>query len=125
MTFTNALSSVDVFDYTTQNYAAASGATILGPGQGFWAYATSAGASVTIPESAKSANNSTNLRMATNDDSFMKLTLASTDITNTMAYTLKIASDENASDGWDTKDHPYRKSPNRAAPSIISNCLPQ
>jgi hypothetical protein len=49
------------------------------------------------------------------------LTLASADGSHTMSHTLKIACNENASDGWDNSDHPFRKSLNPKAPSITAN----
>lgn len=38
-----------------------------------------------------------------------------------MEHTLHVGCDEQAKDGWDMKDHPFRKSLNPKAPSITSN----
>lgn len=120
MVFTNTSTTIDVFDFTTNAYSPISGAGIIGPGQGFWAYATSAGASVSVPETAKSTNQTTNLRSNITLEPFFKLKISSADGSLPYAYTLRIASDASASDGWDSKDHPFRKSPSKAALSLTS-----
>jgi len=125
ITITNALPSVDVYDYTIDNYKTLSGTDLIGPHQGFWAYAQSAGASFTIPEDAKSTNTTTGLqrpnRSGSGSNSYLNLTLSSADGSHHMEHTLKIACNENAQDGWDNSDHPFRKSLNPKAPSITSN----
>jgi hypothetical protein len=120
---TNALSTVDVYDYTIDNYTTLSGSDIIGPHQGFWAYAQTTGASIFIPESAKTTNSTTNIYRTSvkNERPYMNLTLSSADASNTMAHTLMVACNENASDGWDNNDHPFRKSLNPKAPSITAN----
>ena len=122
---TNTLSSVDVYDYTIDNYKTLTGSDIIGPHQGFWAYAQSTGASFVIPESAKSTNSNTALhRTAENEEEerpYLSLTIASADGSHMMAHTLEIACSEKASDGWDEKDHPFRRSLNPKAPSITAS----
>lgn len=122
ITITNALPTVDVYDYNTDNYKTLSGTDLIGPHQGFWVYAQSNGASVTIPELAKSSNTSTAInRVIASDKPYLHLTIASADGSHTMQHTLQVACDEHALDGWDVKDHPFRKSLNTKAPSITSN----
>jgi len=120
MVFTNALTTIDVYDNVTGNYLSLSGTTELAPHQGFWAYATSAGASVSIPESAKTTTTTGTIR-ASEIENYLMLTISAADGSHTKAHTLKIAADTAAKDGWDLKDHPYRKSPCKEAPSITAN----
>lgn len=124
ITKTNALAFVDVYDYTTDNYKTLTGSDIIGPYQAFWAYAQGTGASFGITESSKVTTNNKALNRTTGENDeppFMELTLASADGSNTMAYTYKLACDDNASDGWDENDHPFRKSLNPKAPFITSS----
>jgi hypothetical protein len=120
---TNALATVDVYDYTIDNYKTLSGSDVIGPHQGFWAYAQTTGASIFIPESAKTTNSSTNIYRTSvkSEHPYLNLTLSSADGSNTMSHTLMVACTENASDGWDNSDHPFRKSLNPKAPSITAN----
>jgi hypothetical protein len=123
ITKTNTLAYVDVYSNATDTYQSLSGSAIIGPHQGFWAYALGAGASFTIPESAKSANTSTAIRSMEEQESspFLQLTISSADGSHMMAHTLKVACAADANDGWDLKDHPFRKSLNKNAPSITAS----
>lgn len=118
---TNALSSVDVYDYTIGNYRTLTGSAIIAPHQGFWAYAQGSGASFVIPESAKVTNSNTVL-LRTNEEepTYFSLTLSSADGSHTMAHTLEIACNERALDGFDNEDHPFRRSLNPKAPSLTA-----
>jgi fibronectin-binding autotransporter adhesin len=120
---THALSTVDVYDYATDNYKTLSGSDIIGPHQGFWVYAQTSGASFSIPETAKSTTNTTALYRSAGEEEndYLSMTLSSTDPTNTMAHTFKVLSNENAADGLDHIDHPFRRSLNPKAPSITAN----
>jgi fibronectin-binding autotransporter adhesin len=123
ITKTNALSTVDVYDYTINNYKTLTGSDIIGPHQGFWAYAQGTGASFIIDETAKSTSNNTAVHRSAGEEntSYLSLTLSSGDGSNTMAHTLKVLSNENAADGLDNIDHPFRRSLNPKAPSITAN----
>ncbi|OFY84446.1 MAG: hypothetical protein A3F72_13640 [Bacteroidetes bacterium RIFCSPLOWO2_12_FULL_35_15] len=121
MTLTNCLQYIDVYDHISQAWVPLSGADVIGSGQGFWAYAQGAGASVTVPESAKVADLTTGIRSVANTNPFLNLTISGTDQNNTMSHTLKVACAADANDGWDPKDHPFRKSRNKLAPSITTN----
>jgi fibronectin-binding autotransporter adhesin len=123
ITITNALSTIDVYDYTIDNYTTLTNSDVLGPYQGFWAYAQGSGASISIPETAKTTNTNIGLyrTAAKNAHPYLDVTLSSADGSNTMAHTLMIACNEDASDEWDTNDHPFRKSLNPKAPSITAN----
>lgn len=124
ITKTNALAYVDVYDYTTDNYKTLSGSDVIGPYQAFWAYAQGTGASFSITESSKVTTNNKALYRTTDENDehpFMELTLASADGSNTMAHTFKVGCSDEASDGWDTNDHPFRKSLNPKAPYITSS----
>jgi hypothetical protein len=123
ITKTNALSTVDVYDYVTNNYKTLTGSDVIGPHQGFWAYAQGTGASFNIAETAKTTSNNTAIfRSAGEEESeYLSLTLSSTDAGNTMAHTFKVLSNENAADGLDQIDHPFRRSLNPKAPSITAN----
>lgn len=121
ITITNALSTVDVFDYTINNYKTLSGSDLIGPHQGFWAYAQGSGASFLIDENCKSSNTATPIaRSIASQNRYLNLMLASADGSHEMAHTLKIACNEEANDAWDEKDHPFRKSPDPKAPSITA-----
>lgn len=120
ITFTHALTSVDVYDNAIDNYKTLSGSDVIGPYQGFWAYAQTAGAGVVIPESAKSANSNKGVHRPNEVASYLNLTLSSADGSHTMAHTLKVASNATASDGWDENDHPFRRSLNEKAPNITA-----
>ncbi|HSH66643.1 MAG TPA: hypothetical protein VLB84_12835, partial [Bacteroidia bacterium] len=123
ITKNNALTGVDVYDYTIDNYKTLTGSDIIGPHQGFWAYAKGAGSSFVIPESSKSTNSGTLLYKMNEsaDHPYLTLTLSSADGSHTMAHTLEIACDEMASNGWDEMDHPFRRSLNPKAPSLTAN----
>jgi hypothetical protein len=123
MTITNALSTVDVYDYTIDNYTTLTSSDVIGPYQGFWAYAQLSGASILIPETAKTTDNNIALHRSAKKEArpYLNLTLSSADHSNTMAHTLMVACNENASDGWDNNDHPFRKSLNPKAPNITAN----
>lgn len=119
---TNTLAFIDVYNNATDNYLSLSSG-LIGPHQGFWAYAKSAGASVSIPESAKSANTITNLRSFEQEQTepFLQLTLSSADGSNMMAHTFKVACAIDAKDGWDEKDHKFRPSLNKLAPNLTAD----
>ena len=119
--FTNTLTSVDVYDYTINNYRTLSGSAIIGPHQAFWVYAQGAGAQISFTEAAKSTNVTTGVRRETGDH--FSLTLSSADGSHTMEHTLQIGCNDNALDGWDTQDHPFRKSLNSKAPNITAQAL--
>lgn len=122
ISITNALSTVDVYDYTIDNYRTLSGTDLIGPYQGFWAYAQNSGASFIISETSKSTNTTTAISRINEDaQPYFNLLLASADGSHGMQHHLKVACNENSSDGWDTSDHPFRKSLNTKAPSITSN----
>jgi hypothetical protein len=123
ITKTNALSTVDVYDYTIDNYKTLTGSDIIGPHQGFWAYAQGSGASFSINETAKSTSNNTAVHRSAGEEnsSYLSLTLSSGDGSNTMSHTFKVLSNESAADGLDNIDHPFRRSLNPKAPSITAN----
>jgi hypothetical protein len=50
----------------------------------------------------------------------MTVQLKNSDPANSFSHTLKIAAATDASDGWDLKDHPFRKSPCAQAPAITA-----
>lgn len=111
---------VDVFDCTTQSYKTLSGNALIGPHQGFWAYTSGeASGTITIPESAKSPDMETGPQFSEKEEPFFQLTIRNTD--NLFAQTLKIATDKDASDGWDKKDAPFRKSRNPLTPVIAGD----
>lgn len=124
ITITNALPAVDVYDYETNSYKTLSGSDLIGPHQGFWAYAQSAGASIIIPESAKSTSTTTDIERvnkAKGANTYLNLTISTVDENDYMAHTLKVACNATALDGWDNSDHPFRKSLEAKAPSITAN----
>lgn len=112
------LSTYDMYDFASGNYATFGLGTEIGSGQGFWVYATAA-PTLQIPESAKTTSSNSSIR-STIAEPFFTLKLSSNDLNNNYYHTLKITADNQSSDGWDNNDHPFRKSPNQFAPSIFS-----
>jgi hypothetical protein len=109
-----------MYDYTAGNYSTFGLGTEIGSGQGFWVYTTSAAATLLVPESAKTTSSNSSIRSSIAEP-FFTLKLSSNDPNNSYFHVLKVNSNELASDGWDINDHPYRKSPNKAAPAIYSS----
>lgn len=109
----------DMYDYTAGNYSTYGLGTEIGSGQGFWVYANAASPTLIIPESAKSTSSNSSIKAASNE-SYFTLKLSSNDANNNYFHILKISADNVASDGWDSNDHLFRKSPNKLAPSIYS-----
>lgn len=118
--FTNTLTSVDVYDYTIDNYKTLSGSALIGPHQAFWVYAQGSGAKLTFTEAAKSTDATTALHRVNEADTHFNLTISSADKSHQMAHSLQIGCTESALDGWDNQDHPFRKSLNPKAPSITT-----
>ena len=117
---TNASATVDVYQNPAGTYLTLSGTDLIAPHQGFWAYATSNGASMSIPETAKASSLTEDVR-SLEVKPYLQLMLSSADGSHEMYHVLKVVADENASDGWDLKDHPFKSSPNKAAPFITAN----
>ncbi len=113
-------STYDVFDSGSGNYATYGAGTKIASGQGFWVYTNAASPTLVIPESAKTTTASFTIYKGVSEPYF-KLKLSSNDMDNTFYHTLKINATNEASDSWDNTDHPYRKSPDKRAPSIT--CL--
>lgn len=112
------LSTYDMYDFASGNYATFGLGTEIGSGQGFWVYATAA-PTLQVPETAKTTSSNSSIR-STIAEPFFTLKLSSNDENNNYYHTLKITADNHSSDGWDNNDHPFRKSPNQLAPSIFS-----
>lgn len=111
--------TIDMFDYASGNYATFGGGTIIPSTQGFWVYANAA-PTLNIPESAKVADPGNTQIRSVKADPYFTLTLANNDSKDHFYHVIKIDASSNASDGWDNTDHPYRRSPNKLAPSIYS-----
>lgn len=120
LNFNLVLPAVDVFDQSSQSFVTLGAGDIVGPHQGFWAYTSGAASgSITVPETSKTTDLVTGIRRGKNSEpSFLQLIIGSGDNSNTFAQTLKIACAADASDGWDTKDFPFRKSLNPLTPVI-------
>ena len=113
------LSTYDVYDFTAGNYSTQGLGTEIGSGQGFWVYSTGGSPQLVINENAKTTSSNSSLRSVVAEPYFT-LKLSSNDANNTYYHVLKIAANAESSDAWDDNDHPYHKSPNRFAPSIVS-----
>ncbi len=113
------LSTYDVYDYTTGTYSTHGAGTEIGATQGFWVYTTSSSPHFRINETAKTTSSNSSLKAAVAEPYFT-LKLSSNDAGNTYSHVLKVAATDVSSDGWDDNDHPFRKSPNKLAPSIYS-----
>jgi len=120
MSFSNCSSTIDVYDNATDNYLALSGTDEIAAHQGFWAYATLAGATITVQETDKTTTSNGALKCSESKP-FMHIKIASADGSHTMAHTLKIATASDALNGFDSKDHPFRRSPNKQAPYLNVN----
>lgn len=108
----------DIYDYTTGNYASINLGDEIGSGQGFWVYALGAGATLNIPESAKTTSSNSSLRKA--ETPVFNLSIASADGSHSFAHRLELLGDMSYSNQKDANDRPYRMSPNKKAPKITS-----
>ncbi|MBN8697645.1 MAG: T9SS type A sorting domain-containing protein [Bacteroidetes bacterium] len=115
---TNIDNFADVFDYTTGNYANVNLGDEIGLGQGFWVYALGAGATLNIPESAKTSSSNSSLRKV--ELPVFNLSIASANGAHTYAHKLELMSDASYSMQKDQNDRAYRMSPNKKAPKITS-----
>ncbi len=115
---TNIDNFADVFDYTSGNYANVNLGGEIGLGQGFWVYALSTGATLNIPESAKTSTSNSSLRNA--ELPVFNLSIGSADGTHTYAHKLELMTDASYSMQKDMNDRAYRLSPNKKAPKITS-----
>jgi len=113
------LNTYDMYDYTAGNYTTFGLGTEIGSTQGFWVYTTTPAATLLIPESAKTTSSNSSIRSAIQENYFT-LKLSSNDAGNHFFHVLKVNTDETSSDGWDLNDHPYKKSPNKLAPSMYT-----
>ncbi|MEI6488773.1 MAG: T9SS type A sorting domain-containing protein [Bacteroidota bacterium] len=115
----------DVFDFFAGSYVnhtlleGPSG--YIGSTQGFWVYTTGASPSLIIPESAKTTATNSDLRTVATQQ-FFTLKLSNAENKNTYSHILKIGASSDATDGFDIgKDHWFRESPIKAAPSIYTS----
>ncbi|MDF2436997.1 MAG: hemagluttinin repeat-containing protein [Bacteroidota bacterium] len=113
------LNTYDVFDAASGNYATFGLGTEIGSTQGFWVYTTTSTATLIIPESSKSTSSNSSLRSVVAEP-YLSLKFSANDAGNSFYHTLKVAGNNTASDGWDSNDHPFHKSPNPLAPSIYT-----
>jgi hypothetical protein len=113
------MNTIDMYDFTAGNYSTFGLGTEIGSTQGFWVYTTTAAATLIIPESSKTTTSNSSLRSSVQEPYFT-LRLSSNDANNTYFHVLKVSVDNSSSDGWDMNDHPYRKSPNKLAPSMYT-----
>jgi hypothetical protein len=113
------LNTYDVYDFASGNYATFGLGTEIGSTQGFWVYTTTSAATLLIPESAKTSSTNSSIRSSI-PTPFFSLRFSATDNKNNYYHSLKISANDMSSDGWDSNDHPYRKSPNKLAPSIFT-----
>jgi hypothetical protein len=113
------LNTYDMYDYTAGNYTTFGLGTEIGSTQGFWVYTTTPAATLLIPESAKTVSANSSVR-ASIQEPYFTLKLSGNDAGNHFFHVLKVNTDMESSDGWDNNDHPYRKSPNKLAPSMYT-----
>lgn len=114
----------DFYDYTTGTYVNHSlgegAAGEIGSTQGFWVYTLNPGATLIIPESAKTTSSNSSLR-ANIQPSYFTLKISNAENKNKYSQTLKVAASPLATDGFDIgKDHWFRKSPLKAAPNLYT-----
>lgn len=114
------LNTYDVFEADAGSYVTYGLGSEIAAGQGFWVYTTAGGATLNVPEVAKTASSNSSIRQMNLHMPYLSLTLKQANKANPFYHTLKIAANAEASDGWDLNDHPFRKSPNKNAPSITS-----
>jgi len=112
--------TIDMYDWTAGSYTNYGAGTVIGSSQGFWVYTLSAGATLHVNESAKTAATNSSLRSAL-DDQYFTLKLSNCDKSISYNHTLKVSNSNDATDGYDAgKDHMFRKSPLKSAPEIYS-----
>lgn len=114
------LNTYDVFDFASGNYATFGLGTEIGAAQGFWVYANAPGPTFIVNESAKTTSSNSSIRSMVKQPYFT-LKLSNNDPKNHYYHVLKVDADNSSSDGWDSNDHPFRKSLNKLAPSIYTS----
>ncbi|MCE3279411.1 MAG: hypothetical protein K0S44_1602 [Bacteroidetes bacterium] len=113
-------STFDMYDYTAGNYSTYGSGDEIGATQGFWVYTNTPGATLLIPESAKTTSSNSSIRSSV-PAPYFTMKLSSNEENNYYSHTLKVSANGSSSNGWDSNDHPYRKSPNKLAPALYSN----
>lgn len=111
---------IEMYDYTIgdwNGFTSADGIEI-GATQGFWVYGDFSGPmTLIVPEASKTTASNSTIKTSTKP-SFFTLKLENTK--NAFAHNFKIAANNDASDGLDKKDIPFRNSPNKATPIMYS-----
>lgn len=110
------MNTYDEFDCNAGTYTTFGAGSEIGAGQGFWVYTTSPSATLIVPESAKTTSSNSSVRSM--DLSMFALKLSYQNENLPLSHTLKIGRADGASNDFDENDHPFRKSPMKAAPSI-------
>lgn len=111
---------IEMYDYTIGDWADVTAANEIPSTQGFWVYSDfSAQPTLIIPETAKMATGTFNIRSANSVSPYFTLKLANLD--RPFAHVFKVASTSDASDGLDKKDIPFHASPSKATPAMY--CL--
>lgn len=110
----------EMYDYTTGGYSGFdSGSGVeIGATQGFWVYADGGALTLNIPESAKTTSSNSSIRSALKPLPYFTLKMSSA--STNFSHTLKVKASYDASNGWDSKDIPFRRSPNKATPVFAS-----
>lgn len=109
----------EMYDYTIGDYNGFnSGSGVeIGATQGFWVYADGGPLTLNVPESAKTTSSNSDIKSYTKQLPYFTLKMAGA---NKFSHTLKVTASSEASDGWDVKDIPFRRSPNKATPVFAS-----
>lgn len=113
------LSTYDEYDSNAGTYATFGLGNEIAQGQGFWVYTTSGAATLMVPENSKTTASNSSIRSFV-PTPHLRLTLKGDEKRIPFSHTLKIGRTPTASDGYDTEDHPFRKSPLKEAPSITA-----
>ncbi len=112
----------EMYDYTIgdwSGYTSADGVEI-GSGQGFWVYGLPGATSLalTVPETSKTTSSNSSIKAAFKNETNFCLKVSSP--VNSFSHTFKVNATADASDELDSRDLPFRASPNKATPALYS-----
>lgn len=113
------LSTYDEYDSNAGSYATFGLGTEIAQGQGFWVYTTTPAATLIVAENSKTTASNSSVRSVL-PSPYLTLTLKGNEKKISYSHTLKVNRTATASDELDFEDHPFRKSPQKEAPSITS-----
>lgn len=112
---------IEMYDYTIGNWNGYTSADAIeiGSAQGFWVYGLPAASPLTliVPESSKTTTSNSSIKSVAKPQPYFTLKI---NADNKFSHTYKMAIKEDAKDGLDSNDMPFRPSPNLSTPQLYS-----